>query len=432
MTSLRDSDQGVRPRASAAAWGVVVLIVLLMAGVAALNMVEYVSASEIVGIQYPSGTLTWHTTQGPVLPLMGKVIRYPKRGKLEFSATKDDKGAWNVADDNRIGIQFNDGGTAKIFGSLNYAMPLSPEDLNRLHAAYPNQEALEDSLIKPAMNKTVFLTGQLMSSQESYQERRSEIVQDVEDQVQNGVYLTTSRTFDQKDPTTGEARTIRVVDIQRDARGVKMRAETGQLAAFKVQAFNFAVEDLDYETTVKKQIANQQEITMAVQTSIANAKKAQQDAITSEAQGRANSAKATSEQQTANAKLIAEADGKRQAAQKNQEAAEFDKQATILRAEGDAKARQLVMAADNALDRRLAALERINGMWADAFSKYPGQLVPSVVMGGAQGTGATATSGLAATQNFMDLMSAQAAVQLGVSIGAGKPIPAHAAVTGTK
>ena len=59
-----------------------------------------------------------------------------------------------------------------------------------------------------------------------------------------------------------------------------MRAETGQLARFGVRAFNFAIESIDYDATVTDRIKQQQGITMAVQTSIANAKKAIQDAVT--------------------------------------------------------------------------------------------------------------------------------------------------------
>ena len=49
---------------------------------------------------------------------------------------------------------------------------------------------------------------------------------------------------------------------------------------------------MPYEETVEAQIRQQQSITMDVQTAIADAKKAEQRAITVEQQGRANAAEA--------------------------------------------------------------------------------------------------------------------------------------------
>ena len=57
------------------------LVVLL---VASWNLIEGVDASEIVLIQSPTGTLTWHTTPGWVWQGFGKVTRYKKRDIIEF------------------------------------------------------------------------------------------------------------------------------------------------------------------------------------------------------------------------------------------------------------------------------------------------------------------------------------------------------------
>ena len=366
-------------------------------------LVEHVSPSEYVRIQYPTGSYSWFLPPGPKLQLFGDPVAYPQRGTIFFKNTE--------AGDQRLKIQFNEGGTAVISGSINYELPANPLQLNEIHSKYPNQGALEESLIRPALNKSVYLTGTLMTSYESYKERRSQLVQYVDDTVQNGVYQTDSReieVIDELDPTRKKRATV--VVILRGQNGLPLRADTGQLNRFGVRTFNFAIEGLDYDNTVEQQIQGQQKITMQVQTSIAEALQAKQREITTQAEGAANAAKAKWEQETSNAKIIAEADGRRQAAEQDKLAAEQERAARILRAQGDAEARRLVMAADNALDRRLQTMERINQSWANAFANAKQPIVPAMTMGTG---GANAAS---STQELMNLLTIQTARQLGVQL----------------
>lgn len=379
------------------------------------QLVEVVDASEIVLIQSVGGDLTWHTTPGPVWQGFGKVTRYNKRGMVTFKGQRNPDGSWSAEDDLRLKMSFNDGGEAMIDGSINYEMPGDVKLLTALHSNYPSQDLLEQGLIQPALNKTIFLTGQLMSSQESYQERRSQIVQYVEDQVQRGVYLTSSAIREVEDASGGKRQT-RVAEIVNDASGAR-RAETGQLERFGVRAYNFAIEDLDYSGVVDKQIADQQALTGAVQTAIARAREAAQDELTAKARGSAAVAQAEAEQQAKNATLVQEAEGRRQVAERDRQAADQERQATILRAQGDAEARRLAVAADNALDRRLQAMERINQTWAQAFAGYQGAMVPTVSLGG-NGANGTAMSGM---EGLMTMMMAQMAQQLGVNLNTGRP-----------
>jgi hypothetical protein len=136
-----------------------------------------------------------------------------------------------------------------------------------------------------------------------------------------------------------------------------------------VRTYNFAIEDLDYSDTVDKQINTQQGITMAVETAIAKAKEAQQNEITAGAEGRATAERTRQEQNAVNAKIIAAAEGQKLAAEQDKLAAEAQKQAMILRAQGEAEARRLAVAADNALERRLTALVQIHQAWAGAAAQ---------------------------------------------------------------
>lgn len=408
MNTRLDTDQAQFVRRGIRLGLAAVLLVVALFG--STMMFEYVSASEIVGISYPNGSLTWYTSQGPVLQFFGRVTRYPKRGQLQFTAVKKAGGGYELENDNRVTISFNDGGSGKILGSLNYEMPLGTEALNKIHAAYPTVEGLESGLLRPALNQTIFLTGQLMSSHESYRDRRTQIVQFVEDQVQAGIYRTQSRMDTITDPATKELKQIKITEIVLDKNGVPERAVAGEVKKFGVRTYNFAIEDLDYSETVDKQINTQQGITMAVETAIAKAKEAQQNEITAGAEGRATAERTRQEQNAVNAKIIAAAEGQKLAAEQDKLAAEAQKQAMILRAQGEAEARRLAVAADNALERRLAALVQIHQAWAGAAAQVH---VPSTVIGGTGNAG----NAVATMQDYMSIATAKLAKDIGAEAG---------------
>ena len=385
-------------------------IMLLLVGLFGVgNFVEVVGPSEYVRIQYPNGGYKWFLSPGPKLQWGGDVVRYTQRGTIFFKNTEE-------TGDRRLPIVFNDAGKGFISGSINYELPADESRLNEIHRRYPSQASLEESLVKPALNKSVYLTGTLMSSYESYKDRRSQLVQYVDDTVQNGVYQTDSQEVtvtDELDPSKTKRATV--VVILKGTNGQFLRADQGQLNVFNIRTFNFAIEDLDYDERVDAQIQGQQQITMQVQTAIAQAVQANQQKLTAEAEGAANAAKAKWEQETVNSKVVAEADGRRLAAEQDKLAAEQEKQARILRAEGESTARRLVMSADGALDRKLQALERINQMWALSFEKGTRPLTPSIVMGSGGNNG----NAINASQELMNLLTIQTARQLGVDITPG-------------
>ena len=148
---------------------------------------------------------------------------------------------------------------------------------------------------------------------------------------------------------------------------------------------------------------------MAVQTAMAQARKAEQDALTVEQQGRANAATQRWEQEAVKAKAVTEAQQRLEVAQLDAEAAAQERLANIRRGEGEARRRELVMGADGALTQKLDAWLEAQKVWANAVSAYKGSWVPSVVMGGngQQGNGAN---------DLIDLLTAQTARQLSLDM----------------
>lgn len=363
---------------------VLALTTLFTIGCLGGSLVEGVDANEIVVIQFPRGGMSVSTTPGWTGQWFGKVSRYQKRGKIDFQQAEG--GA-----DGRLPIAFNDNGRALLKGSMQYELPLDEQRILAIHQAYRDQTALVEGLIKPPISSSIFLTGTLMNSYESYKEKRSMLVQYVEDQAQNGKYrtVTTEREVDEEtidsngQPVMRKKRIPEVQIVQNN--GQPVRNEEGQLARFGIKVFGFAVDDITYDAQVTGQINEQQRITMAVQTSIANKLKALQDAITAKAQGEANVATARAEQEIDKTKAIVQGEKARDLAALKAQEAEAYKKEILLRADADAEYKRRIMSADGALQQRIDAYKYAVDKISHAIAEGKQPLVPGVVIGAQNG-----------------------------------------------
>jgi hypothetical protein len=377
--------------------GIFKLVVGVVIGIICLwsifQFVEVNSPNQILVVQSPIyGKLTWYNTAGVKWQGFGKVTKYPKRDIYLFKTQ----------------VRFNDGGHGTMNGSISYELPLDVLNLNSIHSKFGSIEALKNQLVSTVVNKAIYMTGPLMSSRESYAEKRNYLIQYVEDQIQNGVYRTVSKETKIIDQMTNTEKTVTVVDIVLK-NGVPERQEDATMSAFGLKTYNFAIIDLPYDGVIEKQIQSQQQIIMDVQTSIADAKKAEQNAITVAKQGEANAAKAKWEQEVMKARAVTEAQQMKEVASLNKDAAEFKKAEQILLGQGEAERKKLVMTADGALDKKLEAYKEVNLNYAKAISEYKGNWVPSVVMGenSKGGNGAT---------DLINMLNAKTAMDLGIDM----------------
>lgn len=380
------------------------------------QLVQNVAADEIVVIQSPiSGSLTWYTTPGPKWQGFGRVTSYKKRSIYPFS----------------VKMRFNDGAHGTLSGSIQYDLPTDEKTLTDIHTKFGSQDAVQDRLIQTSVDKSIYMTGPLMSSKESYAERRNALISYVEDQVRNGVFQTRQTENRVKDSLTGESRVITMVEIVLGPDGNPLRQEESVLKTFGITSSGFSITGLDYEDQVEKQIQAQQQATMDVATAIAQSKKAEQDALTIAKQGEAKAAAAKWEQEAKKAAAVTQAEQekavaitqaeqekavavtaaeqRKQVALLDADAAEAYRVAQIKRADGDATYKRQVMAADGALAQKLATYEKVQAAYADALKNFKGPLVPSVVMGGTGVGGANAT-------NLIDMLTIKAAKDLSLDM----------------
>jgi regulator of protease activity HflC (stomatin/prohibitin superfamily) len=395
-------------------------VILIIAGIMLPRCTETVDAREIVIKRgFFNGALTVWSQPGIYLQNFGALTRYPKSQQASFLAPKKDDQAG--IPDNSIKVRFNDGGHAQISISMRVDMPMDDTSIIKLHTKYGSDDSVMNDLVRTQVTKVVYGTGPLMSSKESYADKRNDLLQYIEDQLLHGIYKTEARDVEITD-ALGK-KTVTVVKIIADpkAPGGFARQETSAITDFGLKIYGLSITSIDYDSVVEQQIKQQQDAIMSVQTAIAQAKQAEQKAFTITKQGEAQAAEAMWKQKTANATDIAKAEKDkavavtaaekaRDVAKLEQEAAGYKKQALILEGEGEAQKRHAIMQADGALTLKTDAWKEVNLAWAKAFTGV--RLVPEVQLatGGGGGGGNTAASAL------VELLMAQTAKNLALNI----------------
>jgi hypothetical protein len=320
--------------------------------------------------------------------------------------TEGGHGDWSIK------VQFNDGATARISGTCRIGLPVTKDEALALVTkwGFRTWVEIEDKLLLPIVRRSLMMTANLMSSKESYSDKRVEFFSATWDQIENGIYVTKDITEKVTDPISGQIITKIGKTPLIDEKGQKVR-EHNPLKGTGLTLSNFEIKDFIYEDVVQKQISSQQAAVMEVQTARANALKADQAAYTAEAEGKAKvmTAKYEMEQEkvratvgadkerevaTINAQKLVDVANKNkeqalvQASQEKEvaaiglEKAKLEKQTQIELGQGESERKRLVLEADGALAQKLDTLAKIHSSWADAFSK---RQVPSIMYGGVEG-----------------------------------------------
>lgn len=381
--------------------GIILLVFLFAFGGGAY---EQVDAGEICVIQDPfDGELHVYTQPGYQPQWFGKATHYKKSFQYWFDGDSTQEGHYKM-----IPAQFYDGGHADIPGSIRVDLPLDIMSITYLHTKFGSQEAIEKQLIGQVLIKAVTMSCPLMTSRESYAEKKNSLIYYVEDQAMAGVYKTNQKEVKVVDQLTGQEKTAIALEILYDNKGLAMRQEKSMIQEANVSLNNLSFSKFQYDAIVQEQIATQQKSIMSVQTSIMNAKKAEQEAITVEQQGKANAATAKWEQEVIKAKRITEAESNKKVAELDVQTALLNKQKAILEGEGEATKKRLVMQANGALEQKLEVWLQAQRYWAEAFKGYQGNVSPQFMYGSGFGGGG---GGNAATA-FMEIMGAKAAKDL--------------------
>jgi regulator of protease activity HflC (stomatin/prohibitin superfamily) len=401
-------NNGWTPKRIVAA--VIGVIVLLAIAITVPRLVETLDSHNVMVIQSVTGELTCYTEPGPKWQGAGTVTIYPRRGTYSF-----DKhvvgGDGKLVEDTGKQLQFNEGGTAMLYGTVNWEMPLDCKQIIAIHRTFNSQAGVESQGVARMVNLAIQLSGSTMTSLESFAERKGELIEIINDQAQNGAYQMTTKQVERTDPVTNEKKIVSAAEIVRDKAGKPVRQQASILDQFGIHLQPMSIEKLEYSTVVQEQITTRQAATTQVQVAQAQALKAIQQAITAEKEGQADAAKAKWKQETIKAQVVTEAQQRLEVASLAAKEAEQYKREQILRGEGDSERRKLVMSADGALDQKLEAYKTVMAIWAQNFGQFKGAIVPQVQMGGNGSTNAVSS-----TSALIDMLSAKTAKDLALDL----------------
>jgi regulator of protease activity HflC (stomatin/prohibitin superfamily) len=356
-----------------------------------------------------SGAMSAKMTPGLWMQNFGDIDTWPKAETYFFTHDNDTKG--DVDADTSIEVRFNDGSMAKISGTVRIVLPLSEEQalslvVNRGHKTYVD---LQERLIKPTIRNVLRSTANLMTARESYSEMRLDFISMARDQILNGVYKTKEETKQVEDLVTGEKIWKKVKVVRKDKDTGNYLYEANSMADTGITLANFEIKSFVYEKKVQVQIAKQQEARMAVETAKARAEQAKQLEQQTVAEGKQKVAAAKYDKEQEKIKAVVDAQKAKEvheldaardknvaviAGEKRKEVAALDKDAAALKkqeliflGQGEAERKKLVLAADGALEQKIAAYKYVNEKYADAIASYKGDWVPQTVMGATGGAG---------------------------------------------
>ena len=374
--------------------GILVIVFLCCIG----SIVEDVQNEDIVVNQVPiSGTMAVWSQPGMYAQKFGHTTTYHKTEQLWFGAQNNGE---------PIPVIFNDASNGLIYGSLRVKLPTDRDHMLRIQTDYNGMDRLMNDLVRPTVVKVVYASGPLMSAYESVSEKKNNLIEYITDQLNNGVYTTSISIAEVIDPITGEKKQQKFAVLIPDSMsaGGYRRSEKSPFDYYGIEIGQVSVSKIDYEERVQKQIAQQQEANMLVQTSKAKSLAAQQEAIRAEEEGKAEAAKAKWEQEKIKAVEVTKAEQEYEVARLAALKAEEEKKKIIAEGQAQAEANRLKVAAGLTPQERAEWDYKTKVGVAEAMSQI--KLPTYVVAGGGNGqSNAMDVMGLKMMKDLVDNMS---------------------------
>lgn len=375
---------------------IIVLIVFFLFTIGA--WVEECDKSKIYVNQMPfTGEFKVWSEGGMQWQLWGNVHEYSKTNQVEFTGVeKDSTGYVAVGENHGATITFNDKGRGFIIGSLRVVLPTDFTHMAKIQQEFGSESALISTLIKPTLYKVVISCGPLMSSLESVSETRTDLIQYITDQLNDGVYKTKINKIKVTNELTGDTETVAKAEILVDKDGNYLRQENSPFKQYGITCNLVSITDIKYDGATQQQIDAQKAANLAVITSKTKSLEAIQKTVLVTEQGKQAAEAAKWKQEEIKAKEVTKAQQEYEVAKL--EAMRAEEVARKVRAEGEAKAaanKALVAAGLTPIDAANIKKETMIGI-AHELAQSNIEWVPKIIVNGngANGTDPMQTVGL--------------------------------------
>ena len=314
-----------------------------------------------------------------------------------------------------VEMRFMDATVAEAEVFVKYALPNDEMLMLKLHEDFRNVSHLAATGLAPYTRECLKYSAQLMESEAHYSGGMSQLSSNFRDQLDNGQYIVDNFETSERDSLTGELTKTYENKVRIDEQTGQPVRNTNDIKELGILVRTHNIINVDYEQQVEDKLAKKIEASTRESVSKQNLITAQQEELTAAAEGRKRLVEIEYQKKEEQTSQLVEAETAVKLAEKDKqkqaialEASRMEAAKIKALAEAEAYAKREIMNADGALEKKLEAYENVQRVWADAFAKYQGDLVPQIQTGGAGGNNA----GL----DFMNLMSMQAAKDLGLQM----------------
>jgi hypothetical protein len=330
----------------------------------------------------------------------------------QISVTYQDNAAKLELEDNgievgQIMIRFSDATTANVKGITQFILPSDEKEMILIHNTHRTPQSLVVKRLAPYTKECLQSSAQLMSSEKHYGGGRAQMSQDFMDQLKEGVFLLRTEETIVFDSLAGERKRIYETEVQTDAKAQPKR-KVSSIKEYGITVADAAITDVDYEEQVDQKLTKIIDAVTKSSISKQELMTAQQQTLTAKAKGEQALVEIEYQQKQEQTRQVVEAETRVKVAEQDKLQQRIAYDASILEAKkikelADAQgyARSRIMQADGALEMKLKAQVEVQKVWAEAFSKYTGAIVPQFQTGGGVNTNGAL--------NFMDIMTAKTA-----------------------
>lgn len=326
--------------------------------------------------------------------------------------------------------------------SVRFRLPGENQFL-KIAQEYRTPENFINTALIPAIKETLQATASLMSADDYYAGARSEFGAEFEKQLNNGIYLIKRKEIDRSSlrgekaiPKTqgqiglDDSSVVMVTEKVTDAKGIPVSKQQ-QFRKFDVEVVEARITNVDPNPQYKGRMVKVQTALAELAVARQNKLKEQEEKLLVTARGEKevevkrqetlrDQIERTTKAETEKKLTLIDATRQNERAAIEQktaaialEKAKIDAQAVKVTADAEAYAKNAVIEADGALDKKLATFERIHEYWAAAAKAAP---VPSIVMGGTGGSSGRNDE----VTSFMDILKTKAAKDLALEMNIKK------------
>lgn len=333
-----------------------------------------------------SGKMSARMTPGTYGQWLGNISTYRAVATIGFGNQKGEGSADIVG----IPVIFSDGSKATISGLVRLQLPNDQDGLIELKKEYADgYDHFIRSGVVPVIQNAVKLSANLRSAQDAYT-TLALFQQAIDDQLENGIYLTKSSVQDFV-TATGDTETRQVTEILKDSLNNPLR-KANRIQELGCVVLECVIDVPVFDPKVEEMIALRKDEAMKTELAKQAALRAKQDAITAEQQGLANVATAKYEKEVEKVKAVTDAakafEVEEYAAKQALETAKK------IKAEGDAKAfaNRALVAAGLTPQQQMEMDIKIADVVSKNIASAPTPQV--VIVGGEGGSGSGAEEAL--------------------------------------